>query len=266
MGQAVTTGYAPVSGVSMYWESRGEGGVPLILVHGGYGWIGTFGSLLADLSADRQVIGIELRGHGHTADTGQPFTWAALADDIAALIAHLGLGQADLLGQSLGGIASLRCAIAHPDLVRRLVVVSAPHRRDGWLPEIRAAFDQMSRATLLDVLGPSPVGEAYRAAAPDPGGLPELIDKTGALLREPFDWSAEVRGLALPVLLVYGDADSIPPASAAEFFALLGGGQRDPLPGGPLPVDSRLAILPGITHYSILDAPQLPGIIDGFLR
>lgn len=266
MGQAVTTGYAPVSDVSMYWESRGEGGVPLILVHGGYGWIGTFGSLLDDLAQDRQVIGVELQGHGHTADIGRPFTWAGLADDIAALIAHLGLGQADVLGHSLGGIASLRCAIRHPDLVRRLVVMSAPHRRDGWLPEVRAGFDRMSRATHLDLLGPSPLGEAYRAAAPDPGGFPELIDKTGALLREPFDWSEQVRGLGLPVLLVYGDADSIPPACAAEFFALLGGGQRDPFPGGPLPGDSRLAILPGITHYSMLDAPVLPGIIDAFLR
>jgi pimeloyl-ACP methyl ester carboxylesterase len=262
----VTTGYAPAGEVSMYWESRGAGGVPLVLVPGGYGWIGMLAPLLDTLARDRQVIGVELQGHGHTADTGRPFTWAALGGDIAALIRHLDLAPADLLGHSLGGVASLRCAISHPDLVRRLVVVSAPHRRDGWLPEIRAGFDQMSRATLLDVLGPSPAGAAYRAAAPDPDGFPELIDKTGALLREPYDWSEEVRRLPVPVLLAYGDADSIPPACAAEFFALLGGGQRDPFPGGPVPGPSRLAILPGVTHYSMLDAPGLPAIVAGFLR
>ena len=170
-----------------------------------------------------------------------------------------------MLGLSLGGGASLRCAIQHPDLVRRLVLVSAPHRRDAWLPEVRAGFDQMTRATLFDVLSPSPMGEAWRAAAPDPDALPVLIDKTGELLRQPYDWSEEVRGLTMPVQLLYGDADSIPPVQAAEFFALLGGGQREPWPGGPLPSESRLAILPATTHYSILEAPQLPAIIAGFL-
>jgi pimeloyl-ACP methyl ester carboxylesterase len=92
----------------MYWESRGRGGVPLIMVHGGYGWIGTFGLLLDELARDRQVIGIELQGHAHTADIDRPFSWAAFGDDIAALIRHLGLTEADVLGLSLGGGASLR--------------------------------------------------------------------------------------------------------------------------------------------------------------
>lgn len=265
MDRDVTSGYAPVNGISMYWESRGEGGVPLVLVPGGYGWIGMLGPVLAALARDRQVIAVELQGHAHTADTARRFTWAALGDDIAALIRHLGLPRADLLGHSLGGGVALRCAIQHPGLLRRLVVLSAPHRRDAWLPEIRASFDQMSRATLLDVLGPSPAGAAYRAAAPDPDGFAELIDKTGDLLRQPYDWSEEISKLPMPVLLAYGDTDSIPPAQAAEFYALLGGGQRDPFPGGPLPTASRLAILPGVTHYSMLDSPQFPPILASFL-
>src|SRR6202041_2407923 len=110
----VSTGYAPVNGVQMYWESRGEGGVPLIVTHGGYGLTSVFGDLLDELSGPRQVIAIELQGHGHTRDTDRAFRWESFGDDIAALIGHLELGQADLLGYSLGGSASLRCAIQHP--------------------------------------------------------------------------------------------------------------------------------------------------------
>jgi pimeloyl-ACP methyl ester carboxylesterase len=127
----VLTGYAPVNGVDMYFESRGEGGVPLVLVHGGYGVTTVFGGLLDRFAADRQVLAIELQGHGHARDSGRRFTFEAFGDDIAAFIGHLGLGRADLLGNSLGGEASLRCAIQHPDVLRRLVLISAACRRDG---------------------------------------------------------------------------------------------------------------------------------------
>jgi pimeloyl-ACP methyl ester carboxylesterase len=259
------SGHAPVNGVSMYWESRGSGGVPLIVVHGGYGVTGMFGEMLDRLADKRQVIAIELQGHGHTPDTGRPFGFAEFGDDIAGLIEHLGLGQADLLGYSLGGSASLRCAIQHQPLVRRLALISIPFRRDGWYPEVRAAFGQMSRSTLSGPLRQSPVYAAYAAVAPEPGAFDTLIDKTGDLLRQPYDWGDEVRDLALPVQLIYGDADSIPPAHIAEFYALLGGGQRDGGLDGSLPTPNRLAILPGITHYNILGARHLPELINEFL-
>src|SRR5579863_8190898 len=104
----------------MYWESRGEGGVPLLVTHGGFGTTAMFGGLLDELAADRRVIAVELQGHGHTADTARPFTYEAFGDDIGALVTHLGLGEVDLLGYSLGAGATLRCAIQHPSLVRRL--------------------------------------------------------------------------------------------------------------------------------------------------
>ena len=126
-----TTGYAPVNGTNVYWESRGAEGTPLIVVHGGYGLTTMFGDVLDLLARQRQVVAIELRGHGHTRDIPGPFTWEGLGDDIAGVAAHLGFGQADLLGWSLGGGAALRCAIQHPALVRKLVVVSAPCRRDA---------------------------------------------------------------------------------------------------------------------------------------
>jgi pimeloyl-ACP methyl ester carboxylesterase len=91
------------------------------------------------------------------------------------------------------------------------------------------------------------------------------MDRTGALLRTPYDWTEEVRAITAPVQLVYGDADSIPPAHAAEFFALLGGGLRDAGWDGSARPASRLAVLPGRTHYDISPSPELAGVVDGFL-
>ncbi len=260
----LTTGYAPVNGVQMYWERRGEGGVPLIVTHGGFGLTSMFSELLDRLAAQRRVIAIELQGHGHTADTGRPFRYESFGDDIAALIDHFSLGQADLLGYSLGASASLRCTIQHPDLVRRLAAVSIPCRRDGWFPEVLAGMDQMSSAG-FEQFRQTPLYPQYTAVAPYPDAFPALMDKTGEMLRIPYDWSAEITKIANPTLLVYGDADSISPAHAAEFFALLGGGLADGGWDGSLPTSMRLAILPGLTHYNIFSAPLLAAVVEGFL-
>jgi pimeloyl-ACP methyl ester carboxylesterase len=268
MAQPTSSGYAPAGGTGVYWESWGSG-APLVVVHGGYGLASDFHEFRERLAAHAQratrVIGIELDGHGHSRASGRPLRWETLGDDLAGVLAHLGLDSADLLGYSLGGGAALRCAIQHPSLVRHLVLLSAPHRRDGWHPEVRAGFDGMSGAALFGVLGQSPLYTGWRAVAPDPDAFPALIDATGDLLRQPYDWSPAVSELPMPVLLAYGDADSISPAAAAEFFALLGGGQRDAGWDGSARPASRLAILPGVTHYDILGAGPLPAIVADFL-
>jgi pimeloyl-ACP methyl ester carboxylesterase len=258
------TGYAPVNGMEMYWEGRGAGGVPLIVTHGGFGTTAMFGGLLDELAASRRVIAVELQGHGHTADIERPFSYEAFGEDIAALASHLGLGEVDLLGYSLGGGVSLRCAIGHPGLVRRLVVACAPCRREGWFPEVLAAMAQVGGG-LLEQMRRSPLFEAWASVAPDVDAIPTVMDKTGALLRNPYDWSDEVAQLAIPVQLVFADADSIPPAHAAEFFALLGGGLRDGGWDGSMAGPSRLAILPGRTHYDAISAPGLAAIAARFL-
>lgn len=258
-----TSGYAPVNGVDMYWQSQGADGTPLVVVHGGFGQAAMFGEVLDLLAARRQVIAIELQGHGHTADIDRPFSYEAFGDDIAELIKHLGLGEADLLGYSLGGGASLRAAIQHPELVRRLAVVSAPCRSGGWFPEIFVAMGQNSSAG-FDQMKQTPMYAAYAEVAPDVDAFGGLMDKTGALLRQPYDWSQEVAQLDMPTLLVYGDADSIPPAHAAEFFALLGGGLRDAGWDGAQASDMHLAILPGRTHYDIFRGPELAAVVAAF--
>lgn len=264
MTQTLTEGYATVGDVQMYWRSFGTGGTPLVVVHGGYGLVDMFGDLLPRLAGNRRVIGVELQGHGHTRDVDRPFRWEAFGDDLAALVDVLGLGEADLLGYSLGGGAALRAAIQYPERVRRLVVVSAPHRRQAWYPEVRAGFDGMGRG-LFDMMRQSPMYAAWRAVAPDVDSFPALMDKTGDLLRQPYDWSEQVRGLPMPVLLAFADADGVPPTEVAQFYALLGCGQRDAgWDGSGRPV-SQLAILPGRTHYDVFSAPELADVVDRFL-
>jgi pimeloyl-ACP methyl ester carboxylesterase len=263
MSEPITSGYAPVNGLNLYWESRGSGGTPLIAVPGGYGRTTMFGDALDALAARRRVIAIELQGHGHTGDIERPFTYEAFGDDLAGLIDHLELGRADLLGVSLGAGACLRAAIQHPDKVRKLAVVSFPFRREGWFPEILAAFDNMSRAQ-FEMMRQSFLYDEWAEVAPDKDAFPTVMDKIGELLRRPYDWSDEVAKLEPETLLVFADADSIPPSHAAAFYALLGGGLRDADWDESGRVSTRLAILPGTTHYSICSSPGLTRIADYF--
>jgi len=248
----------------MYWESRGSGGTPLIVTHGGFGVTTMFGGLLDELADQRQVIAIELQGHGHTRDIDRSFSFESFADDIAAFAEHLGLGQVDLLGYSLGGVSSLRATIPHPDLVGKLVVVSVPCRRTGWFPEVLAAMDRVGAAG-FQMMRQTPLYDAYAAVAPDLDAFPALMDRTGTLLRTPYDWTDEVRSITAPTLLVYADADSIPTSHAAEFFGLLGGGLADGSWDGSSPTEMRLAILPNTTHYNVFASPLLADVVAEFL-
>lgn len=260
----ITEGYASVNGVDMYWRSTGEGGTPLVLVHGGFGVADVFGGLADRLAQRRRVVAVELQGHGHTRDVDRPFSFEAFGDDLAALVDELGLGQADLVGYSLGAGACLRAAIQHPHRVRRLVLLSGACRRDGWLPDVRENMAQVGSGG-FEFMAQTPIHGAYAAVAPDVDAFPALMDKTGELLRRPYDWSEEVRALTVPALLVFADADSIAMAHAAEFYGLLGGGLRDAGWDGSQRSASRLAVLPGRTHYDLLQAPELAATLEPFL-
>lgn len=258
------SGRAPVNGLELYWESLGSGGTPLVMLHGGYGQTAMLGGLPARLAEDRRVVAVDLQGHGRTADIDRPLTYEALGDDIAALTQHLGLGSVDLMGYSLGGGTALRTAIQHPDRVRRLVVVASPFSRAGWYPDIQEQMSTMDRG-LFEMFRQTPLYAGYAAVAPDVAAFPTLMDKMGALLSADYDWSDEVRGLPTPTMLVVGDADSMPPSYAAEFFALLGGGLRDGGWDGSGVTQHQLAIIPGATHHTVITAPALQGLVQGFL-
>src|SRR3981081_3224889 len=125
----VKTGYAPVNGINLYYEIHGSG-EPLILLHGGLGATEMFGEAVPLLAKSRRVIAVDLQAHGRTADIDRPMSFEAMADDIAALIKHLGIEKADVMGYSLGGGVALRVAVQHPDAVKKLMLVSTAFRRD----------------------------------------------------------------------------------------------------------------------------------------
>jgi len=260
---APQTGYAPVNGLDLYYEIHGSG-APLILLHGGFGATGMFAGLLPTLTASRQVIAVDLQGHGRTADSDRPLRIESMADDIAALIAHLGLGTASVMGYSLGGAVALQTAIRHPKVVDRLIVVATPHKRTGWYAESLAGMDQMTGA-VAEQMKQTPMYEMYAAIAPRPEDWARMWDKMGDLLRQGYDWSAGLATLTMPTMLVCGDADSISPAIAAEFFGLLGGGQRDGGWDRSGVTPHRLAILPNTTHYDIFFSPALGAVVAPFL-
>ncbi|TDC35643.1 alpha/beta hydrolase [Micromonospora sp. KC213] len=256
-------GYAEVNGLRLWYEVHGTGR-PLVLLHGGYGTTGMFDPILPALTTRRRVIAVDLQGHGRTADIDRPLRYESMADDVAALLRHLNVAEADLLGYSLGGGVALRAAIGHPGLVRRLVLVSTPCRRRGWYPEVLAAMAAQDERAGERMRG-TPAYERYARIAPRPEDWPRLWAKTGELLRREYDWSAEVAAGTVPTLLVYADADSIPVTHMAEFFGLLGGGHRDAGGDGADRPVSRLAVLPGLTHHDIVASPALPAVVLPFL-
>jgi len=247
----------------MYYEIHGAGR-PLILLHGGVGAIEVFGEVLPLLAEGRQVIAVDLQAHGRTADIDRPLSFELMADDIAALIKHLGLEKADLMGYSLGGGVALQTAIRHPEVVRKLVVVSTPFKKDGWYPEILAAMGQMGPEA-AEPMKQTPMYQVYASVAPNPEDWPVLLTKLGQLLGKNYDWSKEVAAMEAPTLIVVGDADSVRTAHAVEFFELLGGGKADGGWDGSGMSNARLAILPATTHYDILFSPALASTVTPFL-
>jgi pimeloyl-ACP methyl ester carboxylesterase len=263
------TGYAAVNGMKLYYENHpcdGQGAeTPLILLHGGLCSTDDFNEILPPIVGKRRVIAMDMQGHGRTADIDRPMRVETMADDVAALMKHLAIEKADLLGYSLGGSVALRVAIQHPNLVRKFIVISAPFGSEGWYPEIGAALAQMMNAESAEALKQSPPYEVYARVAPRPEDWPVFIGKLGDLVRQTYDWSTEVSAIKAPTMLVFGDADSVSPAHAAQFFGLLGGGKKDGGWDGSGIPNSRLAIVPGMTHYNMLSSPLLMPAVVAFL-
>ena len=257
--------YASINGLELYFETYGMGD-PLIVLHGGLCSTGIIADVLPHFSVGRQVIAVDLQAHGRTADIDRPLSLEAMGDDIAALIQHLKLEQADIMGYSMGGMVALQTAIRHPDLVRKLVVISIPFKRNGWFAQVLEGMKGVN-ASAAEMMKPSPIYQMYASVAPKPEDWSLLLDKMGEMMKRDYDYTQGVKSLKMPVLIVAGDTDSISPAHLAEFFALLGGGQQDAgWDGSGITCHSQLAILPGTTHYNSIDSSLLPGIVGAFLE
>lgn len=250
-------GYAPVNGLNMYYEIHGTGD-PLVMLPGAYMTVELMGDLVPALADSRQVIGVELQGHGHTADIDRPFSYEHFADDTAALMAHLGVERADVYGYSLGGGVALQLGLRHPGSVGKLVVASASCSSDGLYPEVTNGIENITP----ELFEGTPWREAYDRTAPDPSGFPTLVEKLKQLDLTPFDW--QIDGLTASVLILIGDADGTRLEHAVEMFRRLGGGVFGDL-APELPA-SQLAILPGTTHVGMLErAGWISPIVRTFL-
>jgi pimeloyl-ACP methyl ester carboxylesterase len=257
--------YAEVNGINLYFETHGSGR-PLILLHGGLGSGEMFGPVLPTLAERNQVIAVDLQGHGRTADIDRPIDIRLMADDIAALIDHLGLDRPALVGYSLGGGVALQTAVKYPAKVGRLVAASIYLRPDAVDPQLRAQQGQVNAAA-AEFMKDTPMYQLYQRVAPRPEDFPRLLDKIGATMAKDYDYTEDVRSLQVPTLIVASDADQAPPSHYVEIFRLLDGGLRDGgwMGEGRPKGGHALAILPGLTHYNIFSSPLFAAVTLAFL-
>lgn len=241
--------FAHVNGLDIYYELHGAG-EPLVLLHGGLLTIElSFAAMLPQLAKERQVVAIELQGHGRTADIDREFALEHLADDVAGVLDELGIERADFFGFSLGGLVALQFAMRHPDKAGRLAVAGVHFRADGYHPGI---FD-MDSDRLPTAEDFQRMRDAYEAVAPDPGGFDAFEAKASAV-PEQLDWSAaDLGAVRSPVLLLIGDKDFVRIDHAAQM--------RELIP------DARLAVLPGCTHMDLIRRADLVlPLVEDFLR
>ncbi|HEX6059501.1 MAG TPA: alpha/beta hydrolase [Gemmatimonadaceae bacterium] len=259
-GAQATGNRVAVKGMQMYYEVSGSG-EPLIVLHGAYMNIPSMGAIVPMLAKTHRVYALELQGHGRTPDIDRPITYPNLADDVAAFMDAVGIPKADVFGYSMGAAAGLQLAIRHPAKVNRLVAASVAYDTEGWQPAFREFLPQMTP----DMLVGTPLEQEYRRLAPNRGGFPELARKLIALEHEPMAWEADVKALALPVLVIAGDADVSTLEHNVALFRLLGGGVMGDM-GKPLPA-SRLAVLPATSHTAVItQAALLHALVEPFLR
>lgn len=237
--------YASVNGLEMYYEIHGTG-EPLVVIHGAYMSIVTMGEIIPRLAETRQVIAVELQGHGRTADIDRPLSMEQMADDVAALMAEIGVEQADIFGYSLGGGVAMQIAMRHPEVVRKLVVASITYNSEGLHPGMMDMLDTITPELFVG----TPWEQDYMRIAPNPEDFPTLVEKLVELDRQIQDWSPElIQAITAPTLIIAGDSDIMRPEHVVDMFRLRGGGVNGDLAGLP---NSQLAILPGTTHINVI--------------
>jgi pimeloyl-ACP methyl ester carboxylesterase len=245
--QKPTTGYAPVDGLKMYYEIHGSG-EPVVLLHGAFMAItDDWRVWISELSKTRKVIAVDMQGHGRTADIKRDITYENLADDVAGLLDYLKIERADIVGYSLGGGAAMQCAVRHPEKVRKVVVISAPMRRDGWVKEANDAWLNFT----WEVLKGTPAETEWKKLNPNPDGFPDFFNhiKAAALRRYGFG-ADKLKATKAPMFFIHGDADGVRLDHIAEMFTLKGGGIFGDLHPRS---ESRLAIIPNTTHVTLMN-------------
>ncbi len=235
------SGYADVNGLHMYYEIHGEGGTPLVLLHGGVMTIElTYASLLPTLTQRHRVIGVDFQAHGRTADIDRDLTYANLASDVVALLDHLGIERAHVIGHSMGGGTAMELAVSHPERLLSVVAISVGVRPDGEHPDLADPSTFATSTRMPTEQDFADMAAAYAAVAPHPERFEDLPARSMTSLNGWDGWTDEqLAGITAPMLLVIGDHDFTTTAHGAVMHELVPG--------------SQLAILPGTTH---MQAPR----------
>jgi pimeloyl-ACP methyl ester carboxylesterase len=249
------SGYIEANGIKYYYEITGKG-EPLLLLHGGLGSTGMFAPILPAFADHRQVIAVDLHGHGRTELGSRKISLPDIGDDVATVLTQLGYPQVDVLGYSFGGGIAFRLAVQHPNLVRRLAIVSAGFADTGFYDDIRQQQNGLT-ADAAPMMKETPMYQSYVAVAPRPEDFPRLLQAMGDLMRQHYDYSADVKKLTARTMLVFGDGDMYKPEHIVAFYQLLGGGLRDAGWGRETLAKNRLAIVPDQTHYDIFFSKKL---------
>lgn len=257
--QKPVTGYAPVNGFKMYYEIHGTG-EPVVLLHGAFMAIsGDWADWVNELAKTRKVIAIEMQGHGRTADIKRDITYENLSDDVAGLLDYLKIERADIVGYSLGGGVAMQTAIRHPEKVRKVVSISHPIRRDGWVKEANDFWPNFS----VEMMKGTPAETEREKLNPVRGSFPDFFNHIKAAAMRPWDFGADkFKATKAPMFFIFGDADGVRIEHIAEMYSLKGGGH---IHGDMMPrVESRLAIIPNATHVTLMNRTAIivPMIID----
>ena len=251
---------ASVNGLDTYYEVQGSG-KPLVMLHGAI--LVDLGPSVAALARDHTVITPHLQGRGHTRDIDRPFSYEAMADDVAALLEHLELSRAAILGQSMGAGVALRIAIRYPRLVDRLVLVSTVMASSGWHPKVQRQLAEMganAAKSSVEVVN-SGLGQLYPEV-----DWESLFRKTSQFQQERYDLTEQVRSLAVDALLVFADEDAITPDHIVQFWKELGGGKGEAGLDGTQRTRSQLAIMANTNHSTAANSPVFVEVVKRFMR
>jgi pimeloyl-ACP methyl ester carboxylesterase len=228
MQTLVTSGHAAVNGINMYYEIHGKGDMPLVLIHGGGSTIEvTFGNILPFFVANNKVIAVELQAHGRTSDRDSPESFEQDADDVAALLKHLNITKANIMGFSNGGTTTLQIAIRHPQLVNKIIVIAGGYKRDGFLTGF---FDFMNTATFESM--PQPLKDAYLKVTPNQAGLLNMFNKDKQRMIDFKDiGDSDISNIKAPALFIVADKDVITVPHTMAMAKLISGAELMVLPG-----------------------------------
>jgi len=252
------SGYSEVNGIKMYYEIYGEG-EPLVLIHGAGSTIqSSFGRIIPQLAKDYTVIAVELQNHGRSGFRNVPETFEQDADDVAALLKNIGISNANFFGFSNGGHTAMVIGIRLPEIVNKLVVASAPYKRNGFVPGF---FDGLQQATLANM--PQELKTAFLKVNPDTARLQIMFDRDRERMIEFKDWSDEqIKSITAPTLLINGDADVITPEHAVEMYRLIPNCQLAIIPGGHGKYMGEITTLSNNTRDTIFSVPMIEEFLN----